>query len=112
MAAPVLNVRLQLEHPGREDDGIGGYRLIWRPLGILWAQMRAGTGRERQGEVGAQSVVIWRITLRGAPQGDPRRPLPGQRLRLRERLFRIEAVAESDASGRWLICHAREEAPT
>lgn len=109
MGAPRLNLRLALEHPDREGDGIGGYRITWRRLGFLWAEVRAGSGRETQGEVGAQSVVTWRITLRGAPDGDPRRPRPGQRFRLERRLFLIEAVAESDASGRWLTCFAREE---
>ena len=55
------------------------------------------------------SVVQCRITLLGAPVGDARRPRPGQRLRQGTRLFQIEAVAESDSSGRYLDCFAREE---
>ena len=109
MAAPKPNVRLALEAPERESDGLGGYRVVWRQRGILWAEMSAGSGRERFAEVGAESVVPWRITVRGAPAGDPRRPLPNQRLRLDTRLFRIEAVAERDANGLWLTCFAREE---
>ena len=52
-------------------DGMGGYRMEWRALGILYARMRAGSGTERQGEVGAESVVQWRITVRGARDCDP-----------------------------------------
>lgn len=109
MAAPRLNVPLGLEAGQRQSDGMGGYRLVWQPLGVLWAEMSAGAGRERFGEVGAESVVPWRITVRAAPAGDPRRPAPGQRLRMGLRLFRIEAVAERDPDGRWLTCIAREE---
>lgn len=109
MAAPRLNLRLALEASERQSDGMGGHALVWRQLGWLWAAMDAGSGRERFAEVGPESVVTWRITVRGAPAGDPRRPQAGQRLRMTNRLFRIEAVAESDATGRWLTCFAREE---
>ena len=64
---------------------------------------------ERQAEVGAESVVSWRITVRAAREGDPRRPRPEQRFRMGARLFRIEAVAESGSAGQWLDCIAREE---
>lgn len=111
MGVPRLNTRLALEAPERQADGMGGYRVVWQRLGTLWAEMNAGSGRERFAEVGPESVVSWRITVRGAPSRDPRRPLPGQRLRLQDRLFRIEAVAERDAAGLWLTCFAKEEEP-
>lgn len=107
--SPRLNVRLALEAPERQGDGLGGYQVVWTRLGWLWAEMKAGSGRERFAEVGPESVVGWRITVRAAPMGDPRRPSPGQRLRMNQRLFRLEAVAERDAAGRWLTCFAREE---
>ena len=66
-------------------------------------------GAERQGEVGAESVVPWRITVRGARGRDPRRPRPEQRFRMGERVFCIEAVAEAGKAGLWLDCLAREE---
>lgn len=109
MGAPGLNVRLALEAPERQGDGMGGHRVVWLSLGTLWAEMDAGAGRQRLAGVGPESVVLWRITVRGAPSGDPRRPKAGQRLRLLDRLFRIEAVAERDTAGRWLTCFAREE---
>ena len=109
MAEPMLNVPLVLESPVRQGDGMGGHRVTWQAIGKLWAEMRSGAGRERNGQAGAESVVGWRITVRAAVHGDPRRPRPDQRLRLGSRLFRIEAVAESDATGRYLLCFAREE---
>ena len=109
MSAPGLNVRLALEGPARQDDGMGGYRMEWRRLGWLWAEMKAQAGQERGAEVGPQSVVPWRITVRAARAGDPRRPASGQRLRMGSRLFLIEAVAERDPQGLWLTCFAREE---
>ena len=115
MNAPRPTVPLVVESPLREPDGMGGFRLTWQEVGRIWAEMRSGAGAERLAEVGAQSVVTWRITVRAVPAGDPRRPRPEQRLRLGEgaqaRRFRIEAVAESDAGGRWLVCVAKEEAP-
>lgn len=108
---PRLNVRLTLERSGREGDGMGGYRLVWREVGVVWAEMKNGSGRERFGEVGPESVVGWRITVRGARAGDPRRPAAGQRLKLGARSFHIEAVAERDPAGRWLVCFAKEEEP-
>ncbi|MDN5567923.1 MAG: head-tail adaptor protein [Paracoccus sp. (in: a-proteobacteria)] len=108
MAVPQFNTRLALETPDRVADGMGGYLMVWRQLGLLWGAMDAGAAREQ----GSISTVRWRITLRAAPQGDEKRPRAGQRFRLEQRLFLIEAVAESDTHGRFLICHAREEDPT
>lgn len=113
MKAPRLTVPLVVESPTRTPDGMGGYRLAWQDVGRIWAEMRSGAGGERFAEVGAQSVVTWRIFVRAAPAGDPRRPRPEQRLRLGEdpdaRRFKIEAVAERDPEGRWLVCVAKEE---
>lgn len=113
MKAPRLTVPLVIETPLREADGMGGFRLVWHDVGRIWAEMRSGAGGERFAEVGAQSVVTWRISVRAAPAGDPRRPRPEQRLRMGEgadaRRFRIEAVAESGTGGRWLVCVAKEE---
>lgn len=105
-------VRVALEEAAQIADGMGGFRLEWRRLGWVWIRMQAGAGRERDGGVGAQSAVRWRMMLRASRPGDPRRPVPGQRFRHGQRLFRIEAVAEHDAAGRWLICHATEEFQT
>ncbi|MRX50685.1 head-tail adaptor protein [Paracoccus sp. S-4012] len=103
------DVALVLEAPLRIADGLGGQVTQWVARGQLWGAMDAGSGREARGEAGAASVVAWRITVRAAPPGDPRRPRPGERLRLGPRIFRIEAVAEDGPRGRWLVCHAKEE---
>ncbi|MBW7055714.1 head-tail adaptor protein [Paracoccus bogoriensis] len=109
MPVPRLDVELTLENGARIADGMGGHRLNWQEIGRLWASLRARSGREKGSGAGLVSVVQWRITVRAAPAGDPRRPRPGQRFRLGARLFRIEAVAEADAGGRYLDCFAREE---
>ena len=109
MSAPRLTVPLVLETPIRVPDRMGGHKVEWRALGVLYTAMRAGAGAERQSEVGAKSVVVWRITLRAARIGDPRRPRPDQRFRMGERVFRIDAVAEADPAGLWIECLAREE---
>lgn len=108
-AHPRLSVPLVLETPQRVADGMGGYRIAWQALGVLHGDLRAGSGGVSPAEVGPQSVVSWRIHLRGAPDGDPRRPRAGQRLRMGQRLFVIDAVAEADPAGRYLFCIAQEE---
>ncbi|SDE67871.1 Phage head-tail joining protein [Paracoccus isoporae] len=109
MAVPRLNVPLTLETAEREPDGMGGQRLVWRALGVVYAQMLSGAGRLRGAQAGAESRLAWRIILRAAPPGDPRRPAPGQRLRSGARLFRIDAVAEDGPDGRYLRINAVEE---
>lgn len=109
MSAPRPNVPLVLETAAREADGSGGYAIRWTPEGTLYAAMRARSGGTGLAEVGPESVVTWAITVRGAPEGDPRRPRPGQRFRMGTRVFQIDSAAEADAAGQWLVCTAREE---
>jgi len=109
--APQLTRALVLESPVTVPDGAGGFSTTWQALGTLWAEIRAGSGRERLAALGPLGEVRLRITLRAAPHGSGRRPRPDQRLRDGARIFRILAVAEADAQGRYLICTAIEEAP-
>lgn len=109
MRVPRLNRRLILEDAQRVPDGAGGYSLSWVTQGTLWASIETGSGRERAGEAVTVSSVGYRIIVRGAAIGMPSRPRPEQRFREGGRLFRITAVAEFDASGRYLVCHANEE---
>jgi head-tail adaptor len=100
---------LVLEAPQTLPDGMGGRHDRWTELGTLFADVRARTGRERTFAAGALSDTGYRITVRGAPVSSPQRPVPGQRFRDGTRRFRIEAVTEADAIGRYLICYANEE---
>jgi len=106
---PILNRKLILEAPERLADGAGGYSVTWVALGELWAEIKPGTGRERAAEVMTVSTIPFRITVRAAPEGAARRPTPDQRFRAGNRIFRILAVTESDASARFLVCFAQEE---
>ncbi|MEP3345269.1 MAG: phage head closure protein [Litoreibacter sp.] len=107
--AVVLNRRLTLEHAVRVADGAGGYTEAWMPLGELWAQMKAGTGRERFGAGVTVSAVAYKIVVRGAAEGSYARPQPDQRFREGARVYRILGVAEYDLDGRYLTCFATEE---
>lgn len=111
MGVTRLNRRLVLEEAQRVPDGAGGFTLAWVALGALWARVEAEAGRERAGEFVTLSSVAHRITVRAAPQGAPSRPKPEQRFREGARVFRITAVAEADAEGRYLTCFAQEEVP-
>jgi len=104
-----LNRHLVLEAPGRIADGAGGYTQTWQPIGELWAQIIARTGREVTGGTAQVSSTGYKIMVRAAPWGAPSRPKPEQRLRDGRRVFRIEAVTEQDPVGRYLTCYAQEE---
>lgn len=107
--APQLTRKLVLEEPQRSPDGAGGFSVAWVELGTLWAEVRAGTGREKAAEHLTVSALPLRITVRAAPQGAASRPRPEQRLRDGSRYYRILAVTESDAGARYLVCFAIEE---
>lgn len=108
-AVPNLNRRLILETRLQAPDGAGGYSETWVVLGTLWGRLAARAGRERRGEGGALAQGSYRITVRGAPPGQSRRPEPGQRMWSGGRVFRILAVVEDDPDGRFLDCFAEEE---
>ena len=109
MKTPSLNHALILETPEQSSDGAGGHIEGWVPLGTLWAEITARTGREAASAGAPVSRTGFRIVVRGAPYGSPDRPRPQQRFRDGSRIFTIEAVAERDPDGRYLICFAEEE---
>lgn len=109
MSAPRLNRSLVLEAPTQVSDGAGGFTNDWQPLGVLWADVKAGSGREAAAFSATVSRVPFRITVRSAPYGTPSRPIAGQRFREGARLFHINAVAEKDAHAKYLTCFAEEE---
>lgn len=112
MSAVKLNRALVLEGSARLPDGAGGFSEIWAALGMLWAAIRVGHGREAEAAGLSVSKVTCKITVRAAPVGAPSRPVAGQRLRDGSRVFRILAVTEADAEARYLTCHVREEIVT
>ncbi|MBV1903360.1 MAG: head-tail adaptor protein [Marinosulfonomonas sp.] len=109
MSGVHLNRKLVLEAPVRIADGAGGHSETWQVQGTLWAQIKAGTGRESAGQFLTVSSVPYKIIVRAAPDGAPSRPKPEQRFREGNRVFRILAVSEFDAAAHYLTCHAREE---
>ncbi|GLT10046.1 head-tail adaptor protein [Sulfitobacter porphyrae] len=109
MNVPRLNHAMVLETPEQLPDGAGGFVEGWLPLGTLWAEITARTGRETRAAGAFVSRAGFRIVVRGAPFGSPERPRPQQRLRDGQRVFKITAVTERDPDGRYLICHAQEE---
>lgn len=109
MKVPRLNRRLTLEAPQQVSDGSGGFTENWVPLGVLWADVTARTGREAQAAGAPMSLVPFDIVVRGAPVGHPERPAPRQRFRDGDRIFHIRSVAERDPEARFLTCRAEEE---
>jgi head-tail adaptor len=102
--------RLTLEAPQPAADGAGGFTTLWTPLGTLWGEIAHAAPRETALPAGSGTVLPVRVTLRAAPPGAPSRPRPGQRLREGTRAYVIDAVAPATPDGRWLTCHAHEEA--
>ena len=67
-----FNRRMTLEAVQRTPDGAGGFTEVWQELGQVWADVRAGSGREAAGEEVTLSTVPYRIYLRAAPVASPR----------------------------------------
>ncbi|MEO0831117.1 MAG: head-tail adaptor protein [Pseudomonadota bacterium] len=109
MKLPNLNRRLELQAPERVPDGAGGFETTWATLGVHWAEVKGGSGRERLAAALTLSTVPTRVTVRGAPVGASARPRPEQRFKEGSRVFRILAVTETDAMGRYLTCLTEEE---
>ncbi len=113
MRRPVhLSRKLVLEEVTRQPDNAGGFTESWSVLGVVWADVRAGAGRERMATAATISQVRYRILVRAAPVGAPSRPRPGQRFADGSRVYRVEAVADSDPDGLYLECFAKEEVST
>lgn len=107
---PELNRPMVLETRALTSDGGGGQVDAWVAVGTLWAAIERPTARlvaDGAREVPALRV---RIIVRAAPNGQARRPLPGQRLRQGDRIFAIQAVSEHDRKGRFLQLWAEEGA--
>jgi SPP1 family predicted phage head-tail adaptor len=109
MTGPRLNRALVLEAPVKTSDGAGGYTRNWQPLGVLWAELKAGSGREVGAASATLSRVPYKITVRAAAYGAASRPNPGQRFRDGSRIFQINAVAEQGVHAQFLTCHVDEE---
>jgi SPP1 family predicted phage head-tail adaptor len=103
-----LSRKLVLETRESQPDGSGGHAVTWVPLGTLWADVSARTGREDFVAGQVRHRTKYRIVVRGAPTGAPSRPRPDQRLREGARVFNILSVAEADPRGRYLEIHAEE----
>ncbi|WP_420863756.1 head-tail adaptor protein [Algirhabdus cladophorae] len=101
--------QLVLEQAVQIPDGAGGFNQTWQALGKLWAEVKASSGRVPNGDLGPVSRVNYKITVRAAPHGAESRPQPDQRFTEGSRVFRINAVGESDAHGGYLTCYAHEE---
>ena len=111
MRPPVLNRRLVLETHVEDGDGAGGHVDHWLPLGTLWAELKAGPGREREGPGVPMGRVAYRATVPAAAPGSMARPRPDQRFREGDRVFVILAVAERGTDGAYLTCFCEEEEP-
>ena len=109
MKPPALNRRLVLEDKIATPDGHGGRSVEWSTVGTLWAEVLPRTGREVNGEAGAQSLTGFRVTVRAAAPGHSGRPVAGQRLRMGERLLMIKSVTEATWLDQYLTCIAEEE---
>ncbi|WP_390915088.1 head-tail adaptor protein [Pseudosulfitobacter sp. SM2401] len=112
MSIPQLNHQMTLESPMHQSDGAGGYTETWTPVGQMWAELIGRSGRATVLGNAPVSTGSYKITVRGAPQGDPRRPMAEQRFRAGLRIFAIQAVVERDAQSRYLTCFVDEEVAT
>lgn len=100
---------LVLESVTRQPDNAGGYAENWAALGVIWADIRAGFGRERLAAAATLSYVPYRVIVRAAPVGAASRPLAGQRFFDGARRYLIQAVADYGRDGLYLQCFCKQE---
>ena len=113
MTRPVLlNWLLILEERQRVSDGVGGFLETWVQLGQLWGEIQTRSVQATEVSAGTTSLERHRILVRGAAEGDPRRPAAGQRFRNGSKAYSIDSVSENDASASYLLCWTREEVLT
>ena len=105
-----FSTRLTLEEQSREPDGAGGVLATWVERGAIWAELKAGSGRERAVGLKPTSTVTHRACIRYAAPGAADRPRPDQRLTDGTRFFAILAVAEADDRRRELSLWLEEGA--
>lgn len=87
---------LTLQAQRRVDDGAGGHVRTWEPRGGIWAEVRMRSGGLRHTEFGRTPRLELRITTHDLPVAHTMRPLPGDRLLDRDRVFEVEAVHDGD----------------
>lgn len=104
-----LKWQLALEDRQRIPDGSGGYSESWVPLGTVWAHVQARGVSATEVSAGSTTLVRYKITVRGAPEGSPKRIKTGQRFRNGSKVYTVDSVSESDATGLYLVCSARKE---
>jgi head-tail adaptor len=104
-----LNWPLRLEERQRTADGAGGFSETWVELGLLWGEVQARSASATEVTAGSTSLVRYRIYVRGAAEGDPKRPKVGQRFWNGAKVYVIDSVSENDPHGSYLTCWAREE---
>lgn len=109
MSLPRLSRQMVLETQVRTPDGAGGHTTTWSALGTVFADVKAGTGRQVTDLTAAMSRMTCRVIVRAAPIGAPSRPQPGQRFREGSRIYRVDAVSPYDRGGLYLACFAVEE---
>lgn len=103
-----LSRSLVLEARQTGPDGLGGLVETWVKVGTLWASVTVRTASEDFLGAVARPRLRYRIMLRSAPEGSPRRPSSDQRLRDGDRIYDILTVTEADPNGRYLEILAEE----
>ena len=97
--------RLVHETPVEAPDGMGGVVRVFLAVDALWGAIETSAAPTVSADRPV-AALTHRITVRA-----PAIIEPGDRLRLGERLFLIEALHDPDGSGRRLVCRCREERP-
>ncbi|MGR3485926.1 MAG: phage head completion protein [Paracoccaceae bacterium] len=96
--------RMVLERRAPAPDGMGGTTGGFAPVGVVWGAMsRRGAGPAGTA-AGPISRIRWRVTLPQAAPGSPRRPGPGDRLRIGTRVLTVEAAVDRDPRHLDLAC--------
>ncbi|WP_274424866.1 phage head closure protein [Chelativorans sp. YIM 93263] len=99
-----FRTELILQEAEIAEDGVGGHTEIWQEVATLFAQLEPVRASSRFGAGQEHETVTHRVTLRH--RADVR---SGMRLLRKGRVLEITNVRDADETGRYLVCHVREE---
>jgi SPP1 family predicted phage head-tail adaptor len=91
---------------GRTQDEIGGWVIAWQSLGSFHAQITPMKGQMQDHAGQTETPRYYRITLRKSSRSTA--ITANDRIKWRERVMRIEFIAENGATPLFLMLEAEE----
>jgi SPP1 family predicted phage head-tail adaptor len=99
-----FRTELSLQQAALTADDMGGHAETWTEIATVFAMVEPVSAEARFGAGQTLEAVTHRITLRQRPE-----IASGMRFVRGERVFNIVEVHDSDETGRYFVCRAKEQ---